>query len=644
MARKTITQDAVYEVCYVCDAVFSPDGASAAYVVAEVKGKGDKERQELSIWLVDIESGERRRLTLGKGGSYHPRFSKDGSNLYFLSTREKLPQIYCMPVAGGEAEAVTQLPQGAGPFEITPDGKSIVFATLASPPAKPSDDDNVRVSAPWYRFDPVPGYLKDVKQALFVMRIGREPKAVTEAEGLILSFAISPDSKRVVLARTAVPGHEFFDADLELVTLGRKPHSEHLLASNIPSQMSWSEDGASLVYVTNGKGLASQQAVFVLPIGADKPQNRTSATDIMIGTAIQAHNPARIQGRQRIVDGKLYTTATVGGEANLVRVSLTGRKRVTPISAGQRITYLMDERGGNILHISQDPLNPPALCMTNIESGDERVIADHNTVWREKYLLPDVERVVAKSERKVEIEGWVLKPKRGRAPYRTILSIHGGPHAGYGYAFAYDFLELVGEGYAVAFMNPRGSTGYGEAFTRSILGVWGHPELKDFHAFLDELVRRKISHPDKLGVTGISGGGHLSGWLIGHTDRFKAAVPEQGVYNMLSMWGTSDAGKALIEIEMGGPLHKIPMKYWELSPIAYAHKCKTPTLLLQGEDDIRCPMEQAEQLYAALEHHGCEVELIRMKNCNHGAQVGGRTQLRRFRMDVMKDWFARHIR
>ena len=103
MPRKTITQDAVYEVSYVCDAVFSPDGASAAYVVAEVKGKGDKERQELSIWLVDIESGERRRLTRGKGGSYHPRFSKDGSNLYFLSTREKLPQIYCMPVAGGEA-------------------------------------------------------------------------------------------------------------------------------------------------------------------------------------------------------------------------------------------------------------------------------------------------------------------------------------------------------------------------------------------------------------------------------------------------------------------------------------------------------------------------------------------------------------
>ena len=193
-------------------------------------------------------------------------------------------------------------------------------------------------------------------------------------------------------------------------------------------------------------------------------------------------------------------------------------------------------------------------------------------------------------------------------------------------------------------MNPRGSTGYGDAFCRSILGDWGHPELKDFSAFLDRLVSRGIAHPEKLGVTGISGGGHLSGWLIGHTHRFKAAVPEQGVYSMISMWGTSDAGRDLLELEMGGELHKIPEIYWALSPLAHAHKSRTPTLLLQGENDIRCPMEQAEQMFAQLHHHGCEVELIPMKRCSYGEQIFGRPALRRYRMDVLKDWFDRHIK
>ena len=238
----------------------------------------------------------------------------------------------------------------------------------------------------------------------------------------------------------------------------------------------------------------------------------------------------------------------------------------------------------------------------------------------------------------------MITPKNARAPYKTILNIHGGPHGGYGCTFWADMHELVAAGYAVAFMNPRGSTGYGLDFMQAIFGCWGYPELEDFNAFLDELVKRKIAHPDKLGVTGISGGGHLSSWLTGHTNRFKAAVPEQGVYNMISMWGVSDAGRVLIDLELDSSLHKDPMKYWKHSPMAYANRCKTPTLLLQGEQDIRCPMTQAEEYFSALKYFGCEVELIRMKKCNHGAQLSGRPALRRFRMEVLKEWFDRHIK
>jgi dipeptidyl aminopeptidase/acylaminoacyl peptidase len=313
------------------------------------------------------------------------------------------------------------------------------------------------------------------------------------------------------------------------------------------------------------------------------------------------------------------------------------------VTSGARACKAFDLRDQTLLFASETVNAPAELWVKDLASGEERPLTDLNAAWRSEILWPDIERITVASAPGVEIEGWVLKPQHAPTPVKTLLFIHGGPHAAYGHSFNEDFQEMVGAGYAVAYANPRGSLNYGDAFAEAIVGVWGLPELEDFTAFLDEIVRRGVADPDALGVTGVSGGGHLSGWLIGHTDRFKAAVPEQGLYNMFSMYGVSDAGVALIELEMGGPPHERAQRYWELSPIAYAHKVKTPTLLIQGENDVRCPMEQAEQFYTVLKHNGCEAELLRLNNCNHAAQMFGPPPLRRVRMDAMKDWFARHI-
>ncbi len=341
---------------------------------------------------------------------------------------------------------------------------------------------------------------------------------------------------------------------------------------------------------------------------------------------------------------KLYACITRGGEAHPNVIKLRGKASAIPVCAGQEVNHLMAKYGDEFLVISHSTNEPPALYLLAETTSQKTKLTSHNDAWQQKFNWPTVERLKVKVKRNVEIEGWVITPKNARAPYKTILNIHGGPHGGYGCTFWADMHELVAAGYAVAFMNPRGSTGYGLDFMQAIFGCWGYPELEDFNAFLDELVKRKIAHPDKLGVTGISGGGHLSSWLTGHTNRFKAAVPEQGVYNMISMWGVSDAGRVLIDLELDSSLHKDPMKYWKHSPMAYANRCKTPTLLLQGEQDIRCPMTQAEEYFSALKYFGCEVELIRMKKCNHGAQLSGRPALRRFRMEVLKEWFDRHIK
>jgi len=646
------TQDDVYQVRYVIDADLAPNLQLIAYVVSETTGKAQKEKQKTSIWLVNASGGSARKLTQSRGNDYHPRFSNDGKTIYFLSTRDKLPQIYSIPTDGGEAEALTELKQGAGNFDLSIND-TLVFATSTDPVVEKTADSHERVANAWYRFDPIPGYLNDVKQSLFVLQKGVEPRMLCATDGFVAGLSFSPSGQQIAYLKSGEPDQEFAMTDLCSVDV-KTPKSNKTTNAGLPrtlvakqyiNQFCWNEAGDSIAYQASPRDLADQTVLFSIDLSTQKKTDRTSTLDLMLGTAMQVHSPARIVGKMRsgLLPGEVLTTTSSGGEAQLCCVTIKGKKAARNLTVGARVCHLLGRRGTSALFISQAINCPPELYLADLESRIERQITHENDAWISRHQLPRVERLLVNSDKGVQVEGWVMMPRHRKAPFKTVLTIHGGPHAAYGYGFGFDLQELVGEGYAVAFMNPRGSTGYGNSFSRAILGCWGDPELKDFNAFLDELIKRGISHPDKLAVTGISGGGHLSGWLIGHTHRFKAAVPEQGVYSMVSMWGTSDAGKALIELEMGGELHKIPDTYWARSPVAYAHKVKTPTLLIQGENDIRCPMEQAEQFFTALEHHGCTTELIRLKNCNHGAQLGGRPALRRYRMDVMKDWFARFI-
>ena len=645
--RRPITQDDLFKARYVTDAVLSPDGRQAAYVLAQTHGEGEKERQDFTIWMVATDgSGQPRQLTRGKGNSYHPRFSPSGDELLFVSTREKVPQIFAMPLDGGEADQLTELPQGAGPFELSPDGRTLVFAGLKAPPAKPDENRHARIDRFWYRFDPLGGYVEDFAQDVYLLRRGDEPKIVSDVGGIIIAASISPDAKRLAILRTGLGHQKIFEADLSVLELKGRSRERTIVARKVITTASWDAAGQHLLCTGPGTDLAYQTSLTVVDATTGQTRDRTRALDLNVGTSLQIHTPVQVASRiLPSEDGRgVYATVTRGGEAHVHRISLMGKKRAEQIGEGQRVGHLMARQPGRMLVVSQTFNEPPALFAVDEQTGEYTQLTRHNDRWHTRLRWPDVQRVVVKSARGVTVEGWILKPRHVRAPYKTILNIHGGPHSGYGCSFWSDLHELVGAGYAVAYMNPRGSTGYGDDFSRAILGRWGEPELKDFHAFLDHLVAEGIAHPDRLGVTGISGGGHLSGWLIGHTDRFKAAVPEQGVYSMVSMWGTSDAGRDLIELEMGGELHKIPMTYWRHSPVAHAHKCKTPTLLLQGENDIRCPMEQGEQMFAKLKHHGCEVEFVPMQRCSHGEQMFGRPALRRFRMNVMREWFDRHIR
>jgi dipeptidyl aminopeptidase/acylaminoacyl peptidase len=637
---------------HVGDAVFSPDGRFAVYGLSELipGATPEEDRQANSLWRVDLESGEARRLTRKGGAAAAPRVSPDGAFLYYLAPNPaagKAPQIWRLPLDGGEAEPLTSLEQGVGVFALSPDGERIAYAALEAVPKKNGANDHVRISRAAWRFDPVPGYLQDLGQAISLApAAGGEAKAITAYDGIVPALEWSPRGDELAALVLGRADNEDFPALGDLLVVD-EANATTLVRGIFASTIFWTPDGQKVGYIASpSRQLSRQPQLFLVGRHGGEPEVRTAGLDRAAGGLFQTANPAaRAQGRVLPApDGESAVMAvSVGGEAGLWEVALAGPERCEPLLTGAKLRKPLDRRDGKVLFAAQDFVSPSELWLFDRETGAERALTDHNRAWRSGVAWPRVERILAKTSDGAEVEGWVLVPATGQAPFKTILFIHGGPHAAWGASFNEDFLEMAGAGYAVAFANPRGSTGYGDAFSTAIVGQWGEPELEDFAAFVDALTARGIADPQRLGVSGVSGGGHLSAWLIGHTDRFKAAVPEQGVYNHISMYGVSDAGVELMTHELGGAPHEQPERYWTLSPVAHAHKCKTPTLLIQGEADVRCPMEQAEQLYTVLRRNGCTVELLRLRGCNHGLHIAGPPPLRRARMAALREWFDRFV-
>jgi dipeptidyl aminopeptidase/acylaminoacyl peptidase len=241
------------------------------------------------------------------------------------------------------------------------------------------------------------------------------------------------------------------------------------------------------------------------------------------------------------------------------------------------------------------------------------------------------------------IQGWFL-PGRGRGKRPLILEIHGGPHALYGNAFFHEFQVLAANGYHVLYTNPRGSKGYGEQFCSEIAGGWGNLDYQDLMAATDLIVQRPDVDAERLGVAGGSYGGYMTNWIVGHTDRFKAAVTMRCLSNFVSFYGTSDIGPWFAARELQGLLHDQIERYWQLSPLAHVTKVNTPILILHGEQDLRCPQEQAEQWFISLRRLGKTAEFVRFPEESHDLSRSGRPDRRLLRLGQIVGWFDRFLK
>jgi dipeptidyl aminopeptidase/acylaminoacyl peptidase len=641
-----VQKEDLFRLKFLTGAALSPDGKLAVYGVSSVDPKTEKESTQL--WLVSTESGVARPLTNGTTRDGNPQWSPDGKTIAFVSGRAGAPQIYRIPVDGGEARPLTSAVRGvySGPF-WSPDGRWLAYTTgPAAPPRDPSKP--YRITRSTYRFDGM-GYLDDLVHDIYIVSAeGGEPKRLTETEYAKSIQGWSPDGRELLFTAMFLPEETALSQQLRAVNLDGTVRS--VLGGDFGSvdSAAWLPDGKRIVFLGQRKGLpiGSKNDLWTIDAQGGEPACRTARLAAGLGGLLRSDVPVNKPVGNLIPtpDGRqVFASVQEGGTMHVYRVALDGSEDWAPVTSGERSCVAYAMSAGKLLFVNCTFFSPSELHVCSASGADERVLSHLNDEVIAGWALPGLEHMLFPSVDGVQVEGWVLLPPTGQAPYPAVLYIHGGPHGSFGHVFHFDFQMLAGAGYAVVIVNHRASTGYGDAFSTGIKGDWGNLDYNDLMHGVDEAIRRGWVDGSRMGLAGISGGGNLSCWIVGQTDRFKAAVPENPLTNFVTMYSVGDLGPWFSGEELGGAPWQIPEVYARCSPITYAHKCKTPTLLIQGEMDFRCPAEQSEQFYAVLKANGCIVEMLRLPGSSHTGSITGAPVVRKAQNEALLDWMDRYL-
>ena len=645
--KRTVEPADLFRLKFVSGAKLSPDGRQVAYTVSVIDSEAEKEHS--AIWLADVATGETRQFTNGTAKDSDPQWSPDGKQIAFLSSRGEKPQIYVISADGGEAKAITSLKQGVGSGAAwSPDGKHIAFTAV--PIEEPRDPKKpYRVDRHIYRFNEME-YLDDVVQSLYVIEVeGGTPRRLSDDRNLNSAPQWSPDGNEILFATSmAINDHRALFPRLRAVDVESGSIRELTGDWGIVGAAAWTPDGRRIVFIGQPKGLliGSKDDVWVIDRAGGTPQSRSAGFEIGVGGGLQADMPVALYSTFLNVakDGKAaYVQVQRGGNVGIYRITLDGDESVQQLVGGERTCALFSANNTHLIFAVSHLNHPIDLFVSDVDGGNERQLTHLNDQWLAQVKLPGIKHLLFPGSDGVQVEGWLVTPPEGNAPYPTVLYIHGGPHGAFGNIFHFDTQLLCGAGYAVLLVNHRASTGYGNAFSTAIKGDWGNLDYNDLMAGVDFVIGKGWTDADRLGVCGLSGGGNLTCWIIGNTNRFKAAVPENPVTNWVSFYGVSDIGVWFGVEQMGGHPQDIPDVYARCSPITYAHNCTTPTLMIQGENDWRCPPEQTEQFYTRLKVSGCTVEMLRLPNSAHAATLRGDLSVRKAHNEALLDWMNRYV-
>ncbi len=626
--QSCLAPEAIWRMRSVSDPQISQDGKSILYVLSWNDQMDDAAYSNL--WQVDAHSGVTRAITEGKVHDNNPRWSPDGSKVAYLSNRAGKQEIRVRSIVSGEDRVVLGGVDGASNLAWSPDGKLLAY--LAFVPTEPGWAPKLPVKpagAAWapppvvltdlrWTFDGV-GVLKPGGNRIFVVPVdGGAPRQISGAPYQHtfyvgdMDLAWSQDSQSVLAPAVEAPdgwgvyeGNQIYAFPID----GTKPRQ----LTNFKGyglQMRPSPDGSWIAFTGyDWKGYSYHVSKLRI-VKADGSGLReiTTQWDRDVANPIWSPDSKRIRFlSDDHGDLNLYETGLDGA----VRQITSGRQRIASVSMSGETAAL----------VYSTPTTPAALGILKPGSGKTvRLLMDPNREQLTGCAFSNAEEIVYPSFDGRKIQGWVLKPSHfdPSRKYPLLLSIHGGPHGAYGDSFNFDLQMFAGRGFVVLYTNPRGSTGYGQEFGNIIQHKWPGDDIKDIFAGADFVIGQGYIDPARTAVIGGSGGGLMTSWIIGQTDRFRAAVALYPVTNWFTHVGSGDNGFYIASVYRKGMPWDYPEDYITHSPLFFAKNFKTPTLIVTGEEDWRTPIAQSQELFRALKVRGVDTALVRVPGESHG--------------------------
>ena len=677
-SKRPITETDLYAFRWIASPQISPDGARIVYTLVTVNSKHDN--YETSLWMMASSGGEPRQITSGPRDS-GPRWSPDGRSIAFLRTPEpkdkdakpQPPQIFLLSMDGGEARPLTDIPKGASGLAWSPDGRSIAFLSTTLPKdfdkkkdGEVESDVRVIVKAA-YRMNGEGYYDPDRPSHIWTVPVPKIPAAAEKAKQITTGefsesdIVWSRDAAKIYFTSTRVsePYYEPPHDEIYAVSARGGDIAKIAAIAGPIHAISLSPDGRRIAFVgaiNAGDGVPqrsySQPDLFVTSSEAGgTPRNLTAAYDFDIAGGVGGDQaPPRASGASKpywSADGSyIFVDSAEEGRANLKRINAeTGKVEALTSGDHSVFSYSAAPDGSKAAVMISTPTNVGDLYLLDNASGKLARLTHINSELFDQLDVTEPETIWYRSFDGRRIEAWVERPPdfTPGKKYPMILDIHGGPHSAYGFTFDHEFQWMAAKGYVVLYPNPRGSTSYGQEFGNIIQYAYPGDDFKDLMAGVDELIARGWVDPEKLGVTGGSGGGVLTNWTVGHTTRFKAAVSQRSIADWRDFWYTTDFTLFTPFWFRGAPWEQ-EADFKARSPITYVDKITTPLMLIEGDSDLRTPPGAGgEQMFRALKYLHKTTVMVRFPGETHELSRSGKPVHRVERLQQIVAWFDKYL-
>ncbi|MGM0413669.1 MAG: prolyl oligopeptidase family serine peptidase [Bacillota bacterium] len=642
--------DSLLEYKFLSNLHYSPDGHNLAFKVSQA----DKDENEYNsnLWIYNISGDNFYQLTSGKKDGNFAWLNSD--EIIFTSKRqdnddEKLlpeTEFYKININGGEAIHLKTIEKAVGDFKVENQGQ-MIFTAMKD--LKEQDEEELKNNKDYQVLEEIPywsngkGFTDSYRNHLYSLDFETgEVKELVGSKNNVGSFVLQGD--KIAFTMSYFEDKAEITNNLYLYELG-SGNLHQLTDRDWSISMLEFKNANQLYFAANnfeGMGLNSNPDLYELNLDNREVNQLTAGLDKSLWTSVG--NDCRLGGGQAFAvdDGRLYFISTEGYNAYLNRLN---DGQVERIIDREGTVDLFDIFEGQFAFIGFRDNKLQELYI--FEDGEERQVSSFNDQALAEKMISEPEHFTVETSDGLELDAWIIKPvgyQQGEK-YPAVLEIHGGPKTVYGSIFFNEFQILANEGYAVIFSNPRGSDGQGDEFA-DIRGGYGDRDYQDLMEVTDAAIERyDLIDSDRLGVAGGSYGGYMTNWIVGQTDRFKAAVSQRSISNWVSMFATTDIGYFFVEDQAAGatPWNNFD-ELWDSSPLKYADRVSTPTLLIHSEEDYRCWLTEALQFFTALKYHGVESRLTIFKGENHELSRGGKPEHRIRRYQEMVDWFNKYLK